>query len=180
MTGERQRVLGEESPYWLTGIFGVIGMLVAGTAVWLWLGPPMAGARQADATPSSPVPTAEPPPVCPAPVTVPFEFGSATFDRTTVDGLASAVVERVRSNAAARLIVLGHADAVGRERNNFILSYRRAQAVAAWLVEAGVPADRIRVRAAGSQEPLEGLDPEAGDNRRVGVFFAGLPGCPDN
>lgn len=74
---------------------------------------------------------------------------------------------------------MGHADATGQDRNNVMLSYRRAKAVADYLARAGVAADRIRVRAAGSQDPISGLDPQAGDNRRAAIFITGLPGCPD-
>jgi len=179
MTAEQRQVLGEDSPSWLIGVFGLIGVLVAGVAVWLWLAAP-AARPQAQASLDAQLPA--PPvvvPACPAPVMVPFEFGFSRLDTSRMADIAAPMLERTRQDAATRLVVLGHADATGHEKQNFLLSYHRAQVVAAWLVEAGVPADRVRVRAAGSQEPIKGLDPDAGDNRRVGIFITGLPGCPD-
>jgi outer membrane protein OmpA-like peptidoglycan-associated protein len=69
--------------------------------------------------------------------------------------------------------------ATGTEQDNLLLSYRRAKAVAAYLVSAGTEPQRIVIRAAGSHEPIAGLTPEDELNRRVTLQLAGLPGCPD-
>lgn len=180
MAAERPRVLGEDSPQWLIGIFGLIGVLVAGASAWLWFGAPGARFGPPEALAETPVVVPAPPPECPAPVMVPFAYGLSKLDPAKAAEIAAPMAERAKQNAMVRLVVMGHADSTGQDRNNFILSYRRAQAVAAWLVEAGVPADRVRIRAAGSQEPLQGTDPQAGDNRRAAIFVTGLPGCPDN
>ncbi|MFN7984609.1 MAG: OmpA family protein [Vicinamibacterales bacterium] len=179
MAAEQRAVLGEDSPSWLIGVFGLIGVLVAGVAAWLWLAAPSASARaDAQLTPqAAPAPAAVP--ECPAPAMVLFESGFARLDTSRINELAAPVVQRAKENPAVRLVVLGHADATGHEKQNFLLSYHRAQVVSAWLVDAGIPADRVRIRAAGSQEPIKGLAPEAGDNRRVAIFVTGLPGCPD-
>jgi outer membrane protein OmpA-like peptidoglycan-associated protein len=179
MAAEQRQVLGEDSPAWLIGVFGLIGVLVAGAAAWLWLAAP-AATSQAVATVAAQAPaTPAAPPECPAPVMVPFESGFSRLDSSRIARLAASTVQRAQQDRTVRLVVLGHADATGHDKQNFLLSYHRAQVVSAWLVDAGVPADRVRIRAAGSQEPIKGLDPEAGDNRRVGIFITGLPGCPD-
>ena len=179
MASEQQQVLGEDSPSWVIGVFGLIGVLVAGAAAWMWLAAPATrpSAEVSVQAQAPPAPVAVP--ECPPPVMVSFEHGFSRLDTTRMPGIAAPMLERINSNPAARLLVLGHADATGHEKQNFLLSYHRAQVVTAWLVQAGVPADRVRMRAAGDQEPLQGLDPEAGDNRRVGIFITGLPGCPD-
>lgn len=180
MAAERLRVLGEDSPPWLIGVFGLIGVLVASASAWLWLGPPSARPGLSDdAAAHTPVVTQAPAPVCPAAVVVPFAYGRSKLDLAKAAEVAAPMIERVTQNAAARLVVMGHADATGQDRNNIMLSYRRARAVADYLVSAGVAADRVRIRAAGSQDPISGLDPQAGDNRRAAIFITGLPGCPD-
>ena len=180
MAAERLRVLGEDSPQWLIGVFGLIGVLVAGAAAWLWLGPPAARVRMSgEVAAETPVVAPAPAPVCPAAAVVPFAYGRSKLDEAKASEAAAPMVERIRQNPAARLVVMGHADATGQDRNNVMLSYRRAKAVADYLARAGVAADRIRVRAAGSQDPISGLDPQAGDNRRAAIFITGLPGCPD-
>lgn len=180
MAAERLRVLGEDSPQWLIGVFGLIGVLVAGAAAWLWLGPPSARLGLAgEAGAAAPVVAPAPAPVCPAAVVVPFAYGRSKLDEAKASEVAAPMIARLEQNAAARLVVMGHADATGQDRNNVMLSYRRAKAVADYLVTTGVAAERVRIRAAGSQEPISGLDPQAGDNRRAAIFITGLPGCPD-
>ncbi len=180
MANDRLRVPGEDIPGWLIGVFGLIGLFVAAAAAWQWIGAPTRQVQALETNGNVQVPSAPAAPTCPDAVSVPFPFDSAVLDAATIAPLVAPLVERIKQDAAGRLVVLGHADAAGRERYNFLLSYRRAQAVAAWLSTAGVPSARVRVRAAGSQEPIEGLSPVAGENRRAGVYLVGIPGCPDN
>lgn len=67
--------------------------------------------------------------------------------------------------------ITGHTDDSGDEHANQRLSLARADAVAAYLIERGLPATRIVTRGAGSTEPLvENVDAEARQrNRRVQI-----------
>lgn len=72
--------------------------------------------------------------------------------------------------ANMRFEIDGHTDAVGRHDRNLELSQRRAQAVADFLVRAGVSADRLIVRGYGPDRPLDGVRATAPQNRRVEVI----------
>lgn len=73
--------------------------------------------------------------------------------------------------AVTRVYVDGHTDAVGSPRANLALSKRRAEAVAAYLAECGVPRERLVVRYHGSQYPVaQGVSETAhAENRRTTV-----------
>ena len=53
-----------------------------------------------------------------------------------------------------QLVVVGHTDVRGPAGYNMALSRRRAEAVKAFLVSQGIPADRIEIRADGKQKEL--------------------------
>ena len=74
----------------------------------------------------------------------------------------------------SRIIVEGHADKGGWGPYNEELSERRARAVAEALVEAGVPADRLRIEGRGEKDPAEtGYSSDAlAKNRRVQFIVA--------
>jgi outer membrane protein OmpA-like peptidoglycan-associated protein len=71
------------------------------------------------------------------------------------------------------LVVEGHADGSGEDAYNRALSTRRAEAVRRFLVEHGVAADRIEIRAHGEGAPLvdETDDRAQSLNRRVVIHF---------
>jgi len=68
--------------------------------------------------------------------------------------------------------VVGHTDDGGTAAYNHDLSYRRARAVAAALIERGVAEDRIEYEGRGATEPLAPNDSPEGRamNRRVELF----------
>jgi outer membrane protein OmpA-like peptidoglycan-associated protein len=72
--------------------------------------------------------------------------------------------------ANMRFEIDGHTDAVGRRDRNLELSQRRAQAVADFLVRAGVSADRLDVHGYGPDRPLPNVRATAPQNRRVEVI----------
>lgn len=64
-------------------------------------------------------------------------------------------------------LVEGHADPRGGKERNLLLSQRRAEAVAAYLVEQGVEAQRLNAVGKGDSELLNKAVPSAPVNRRV-------------
>lgn len=66
--------------------------------------------------------------------------------------------------------VEGHTDAKGKADYNQKLSERRAIAVKEVLSRKGVAIDRLVALGKGSQEPANGSDPYAAENRRVKVI----------
>jgi outer membrane protein OmpA-like peptidoglycan-associated protein len=85
------------------------------------------------------------------------------------------VGEALRSEAKdGQVVIVGHTDARGAADYNQTLSERRALAVQAYLVEHWqVAPDRLRVVGEGKKNPLPGLDPLNGANRRVEFHPAG-------
>ena len=82
-----------------------------------------------------------------------FERASSDLSRqsaSTLDRLAEA------ANACGRLIieVEGHADAEGTPERNQSLSERRAETVAGFLIERGVPAERLKSIGYGATQPV--------------------------
>lgn len=69
--------------------------------------------------------------------------------------------------AAKRIRIEGHTDANGNPQRNRMLSQRRAQAAADYLVSSGVARGRIEVVGYGADQPLPGLAATAPENRRV-------------
>jgi outer membrane protein OmpA-like peptidoglycan-associated protein len=76
-------------------------------------------------------------------------------------------------------MIEGYADSLGTEEFNLLLSYRRAKAVAALLMKAGVPSRQLLPRAYGEQMPLEGPGRESDTNRRVLFRADGLEECQE-
>jgi OmpA-OmpF porin, OOP family len=68
---------------------------------------------------------------------------------------------------ALRFQIEGHTDSVGSRQSNVVLSQRRAQSVADFLVNAGVTRERLIVRGYGPDRPIPGTRASAGENRRV-------------
>ena len=95
-----------------------------------------------------------------------FEFDSADLDA----GAQARIVELGRVLSAAgieRLRIEGYTDDRGSDAYNLRLSLRRAQAVAHWLVEAGMARDRLEIRGLGRSQPVEPGHPA--ENRRVAI-----------
>jgi outer membrane protein OmpA-like peptidoglycan-associated protein len=68
-----------------------------------------------------------------------------------------------------KLEISGHTDTQGQREHNLDLSKRRADSVKAYMVEQGVPADRLATRGAGPDEPIADNKTNAGraQNRRI-------------
>jgi len=104
-----------------------------------------------------------------------FEFERLNFDtaraelraidRPTVDGLARILV----AYPAARVQLVGYADARGASAPNAELGAQRAQTVAAALIAAGVATDRVEAASAGEAGPTDTNASSQGqaENRRT-------------
>lgn len=80
------------------------------------------------------------------------------FDRSDLTPEAQSVIRtaanNVRQGGVARIQVVGHADRSGSDAYNMALSSRRANAVRAALIRAGVPQNQITTEARGETQPL--------------------------
>jgi outer membrane protein OmpA-like peptidoglycan-associated protein len=104
---------------------------------------------------------------------VPFDFDSAHLTaagKRVVDTLADVL----KLNGQDKFVIQGHTDARGSEEYNKDLSLRRAEAVAAYLVEKhGILRDRLETKGLGESNLLLPSDPNNGRNRRVQVLNVG-------
>jgi outer membrane protein OmpA-like peptidoglycan-associated protein len=104
---------------------------------------------------------------------VQFHFGQSKLSQT-VDPVSDDLLTEVRDTIVkhpeiAQIEVQGHADIVGTDEANQTLSEARAEAVRAWLVKKGIPAERLVARGYGSKAPVASNDSVKGrqENRRV-------------
>lgn len=107
-----------------------------------------------------------------------FDFDSAEL-RSDASVVLDDVVEVLTLLEDAPAEIRGHTDDVGDDEYNLELSQRRAEAVADYLVDAGVDRSRLTTEGLGSSEPVaDNSQPDGSDdpegrarNRRVEVLL---------
>jgi len=99
-----------------------------------------------------------------------FEFDSSVLKTSSYPALDK-VASDLRANSAAKIGLDGHASAEGTEAYNVNLSRDRANSVKTYLVNSGVDANRISVKAYGESRPIASNATEEGRilNRRVEI-----------
>jgi outer membrane protein OmpA-like peptidoglycan-associated protein len=109
-----------------------------------------------------------------------FATDSVSLNKRAQDQLANTVSNptppikaALQPNSKAKICATGHTDKVGPETINKEVAQRRADAVAKYLVELGVPQQRIVTASLGSSKPLVVTAPGTPEisNRRVEVVF---------
>jgi len=92
----------------------------------------------------------------------------ATIDPDSA-GLLDRLIETALRCPTASIEIAGHTDTDGDDGFNQALSEKRAQAVADYLVKAGLPADRFKAMGYGSLQPVASNDTDEGkaQNRRI-------------
>lgn len=97
-----------------------------------------------------------------------FATGSARLTPQSQRQIAN-IAAVLRTYPKTTVVVAGHTDNVGSESPNLALSRARAESVAWELRKSGVAADRVRVKAYGSEKPMAENSSEQGrsQNRRV-------------
>ena len=103
-----------------------------------------------------------------------FDFDKAIVKpegKAALDGLLA----KLQGMNTEVMVTVGHTDAVGTDQYNQKLSQRRAEAVKAYLVAAGVAADRVYTEGKGEAQPVADNKSAAGraKNRRVTVEVVG-------
>jgi OOP family OmpA-OmpF porin len=104
-----------------------------------------------------------------------FDFDKSVLKpagKTKLDDLAS----KLQGIDIEVVVATGHTDSVGSDTYNIKLSLRRANAVKAFLVSKGIPADRIFTAGKGEGAPIASNKTRDGraKNRRVEVEVVGL------
>lgn len=97
-----------------------------------------------------------------------FESGSAGLKSGSLTEL-NRLKTLLETNITLKIQINGHTDNVGPEIENLNLSEIRAKAVADYLIEQGIAADRLSYKGFGEHEPIDTNDTEAGrkNNRRT-------------
>ncbi len=100
------------------------------------------------------------------------------FDSSTVDETAGRVLNSVSEQIKGRddlkaVITIGHTDTRGTDQYNKRLSFERAGAVRSALIELGVDADLLKIRAMGETRPMVQTSDNVKEpaNRRVEITF---------
>jgi len=101
------------------------------------------------------------------------------FDKTEIKPEGRQVLDQVAAQAAQlnleTIIATGHTDSIGTADYNQGLSERRANAVKGYLVNQGVPTDRVYVEGKGATQPIASNATREGraQNRRVEIEVIG-------
>lgn len=122
---------------------------------------------------AAPAPAALAPVVAPAPAKlvltgVNFDFDMAVIRPDDV-GKLDRDVATLKEWGNVKVEVAGHTDSIGTDEYNMGLSLRRADAVRNYLVDKGVPAERLTVKGYGESQPVNDNTTSEGrfGNRRV-------------
>jgi OOP family OmpA-OmpF porin len=97
-----------------------------------------------------------------------FESGKADIVADSA-GLLDRLIETALRCPTANIEIAGHTETDGEEAANQALSEKRAQAVADYLVKAGLPAERFSAVGYGATQPIARNDTDQGkaQNRRI-------------
>src|SRR5215813_13999813 len=82
-----------------------------------------------------------------------FDFNKAILKPEAKSQLA-AVLQALREQPGVQTLVVGHTDSVGSDAYNMKLSQRRAESVATYLTQNGVPRQSIRTEWQGKRQPV--------------------------
>ncbi|VFT42115.1 outer membrane protein [Pseudomonas aeruginosa] len=154
------------------------GALIGGGvgAAYCWV---HGAGEQVAPPPPQPVEEVAPPPPVVKEETIVVRDLHFAFDSSKVDAADSeklnGIAERLKGEAAStRLSITGHTDSVGSDAYNQKLSERRANAVANYLIDAGVPSSIIvGVQGLGESQPVADNKTREGraENRRVEILI---------
>jgi len=102
-----------------------------------------------------------------------FDSDSAKLNSAAMAALNEAISKIEMLDSKLDIRVEGHADSSGRKAYNQELSKQRANAVASYLIESGVDAQRLKVSYFGEAKPVANNQAVMGRrvNRRVEIIL---------
>jgi OOP family OmpA-OmpF porin len=105
-------------------------------------------------------------------------FAFAKFKLTVqAQTMLATLVKQLKLNLIKTLEIVGHTDSVGRKSSNKKLSERRAKAVANYLIQLGIPPEKVSFRGDGESKPIANNRTKIGraKNRRVEISILRFP-----
>lgn len=104
-----------------------------------------------------------------------FPSGGSTLSPSARVALGQVADALVAQPTETKIMIEGHTDDRGSDTSNQQLSQARADAVRAFLIERGMPSDRVEAIGKGESAPIAGNDTSEGraTNRRVEVVVSG-------
>ncbi|MCU0417911.1 MAG: OmpA family protein [Cytophagaceae bacterium] len=101
-----------------------------------------------------------------------FDFNASVLKKSSYLEIDK-IVAALKNDAALTVVLKGHTDNIGNKSYNIQLSNERAKAVAQYIINKGIAANRIVYEGYGSSQPVSTNATEAGRalNRRVEVVF---------
>ncbi len=101
-----------------------------------------------------------------------FELNSHTLIMEHFSALDS-IGKFLLDHPTLEVKVSGHTDNIGNERHNVVLSARRAETVAEYLIDKGAMYDKVTFEGLGSSQPIAGNETQEGrsKNRRVEILI---------
>lgn len=106
-----------------------------------------------------------------------FHFDSANILPESAS-ILQMVIQALLSNSEISVEIRGYTDASGNPNYNLALSQRRADAVRQYLIERGVPEERLRAIGFGEKNPIASNDTAEGQGKNRRVEF--VPSEPEN
>ena len=107
-----------------------------------------------------------------------FDFNKANLKPEAIRQLAP-VLQVIKDQPGVRILIVGHTDRIGSDAYNLKLSQQRADSVATYLEQNGVPRQNIRTEGRGKRDPLPGVSQETAEgraqNRRVEITLSPGP-----
>ncbi|MEM8939068.1 MAG: OmpA family protein [Bacteroidota bacterium] len=101
-----------------------------------------------------------------------FEFDDTEIKRESLP-ILNRLLQLLQSSPNLKIEIAGHADNIGSNQINKIVSQKRAESVKKWLVQKGIDANRILARGYGKELPLATNDDEFEGrelNRRIEII----------
>jgi outer membrane protein OmpA-like peptidoglycan-associated protein len=113
--------------------------------------------------------------------TILFDLNKATIRDESAETLQS-IADIMQEYPNTNFHIEGHTDSTGADSYNQELSQRRADSVMNWLIDAGIPTDRLSATGYGESEPIATNNTSEGrqQNRRVEISLEGQDGESQN
>jgi outer membrane protein OmpA-like peptidoglycan-associated protein len=101
-----------------------------------------------------------------------FDYDKDDLKREVTEFILPEVINQMIKRPSLRILIEGHADEDGSENYNMLLSMRRAQSVANFLIANGISPNRIDIQAFGESMPaVPGDDEDARAKNRRAVIL---------